>query len=73
LDDEVEVGFPSVAEAVECIGLDLPSPRVTGGAGVTASDPDVDVLDGDVSQSVIGWQFVQVFDAHSFIVPPTIS
>jgi hypothetical protein len=73
LDDEVEVGFPSVAEAVECIGLDLPGPRVTGGAGVTASNANVDVLNGDVSQSVIGWQFVQVFDAHGFIVPPTIS
>jgi hypothetical protein len=73
LDYKVKVSLPGVAEAVECIGLNLPSPRVTGGAGVAASDPNVDVLNGDVSQSVIGWQFVQVFDAHGFIVPPTIS
>jgi hypothetical protein len=53
LDDEVEVGFPSVTEAVECIGLDLPSPRVTGGAGVSASNANVDVLNGDVTQTVV--------------------
>jgi len=53
LDDEVEVGLPAIAKPVVGIAFDLPSPRVTGGAGVTASNTHVDVLDSGVTQTVV--------------------
>ena len=53
LDDEVEVGFPRVAQAIVGVVLDLPEPRIASRPSVSAPDPDIDVLDGDVSQPVV--------------------
>jgi len=48
LQDEIEVGLPIVSEAVVSVALDLPSARIASRPGVTAADPDINVLDGDV-------------------------
>jgi hypothetical protein len=48
LDNEVEVGFPRVAQAIVGVVLDLPESRIASRPGVTAADPDINVLDGDV-------------------------
>jgi hypothetical protein len=78
LNDEIKVAAPRFAQPVVGIGLDLPGARVTGGAGVAAPDPDVDVLDGDVSQTVVRWEFVEFGDhglllsAHAFAMHPVL-
>jgi len=48
LDDEVEVGFPRVAQAIVGVVLDLPESRIASRPGVTAADSDINVLDGDI-------------------------
>jgi len=53
LDDEVEVGSPAFAKAVKGLLANLPEARVSGRPSVPAPDPDIDVLDGDVSQPVV--------------------
>jgi hypothetical protein len=53
LDDEIKVGFPRFAKAVVCVVLDLPEARIASRPGVSAPDPDIDVLDGDVPQPVV--------------------
>ena len=56
---KVEVVPPAIVQPIVGVALDLPSPRIPGAPGVTAFDPDVDVLDGDVPEPVIGRQLVQ--------------
>jgi hypothetical protein len=53
LDDEVEVCLPRVAQAVVGVVLDLPESRIASRSSVTAPDPDIDVLDGDIPQPVV--------------------
>ena len=53
LQDEVEVGFPIVAETVVSVALDLPCTRIAGRLGVTAADTDIDILDCHVPQPVV--------------------
>ncbi len=48
LNNKVEVDLPVVAEAVVGVALNFPSARIAGGLRVTAADPDINVLDGDV-------------------------
>ena len=48
LNNKVEVDLPVVAEAVVGVVLDLPESRIASRPGVTAADPDINVLDGDV-------------------------
>ena len=64
LQDEVEVGFPVVSETVVGVAPDLPSARIASRSSVSAPDPDIDVLECHVPQSVIFRQFVQVFGRH---------
>jgi len=64
LQDEVKVDFPRVSQAIVGVVLDLPEARIASRASVSAPDPDIDVLDGDVPQPVVGRQVVKVLCAH---------
>ena len=55
LNNKVEVDLPVVAEAVVCVALDLPSARIAGCFGVTAADPDIDILERHIPQPVVFW------------------
>ena len=53
LNYEVEVHLPVVAKAVVSVALDFPSTRIAGRLGVSASDTDIDVLDGYIPHPVV--------------------
>jgi hypothetical protein len=53
LDDEVEVEFPRVAQAIVGVVLDLPEPRIASRPSVTAPDSDIDVLYCHIPQPVV--------------------
>jgi hypothetical protein len=68
LDNEVEVGFPRVAQAIVGVVLDLPEFRIASRSSVSAPDSDIDVLYCDVPQPVVFRQFVKVFHFIWFMV-----
>jgi hypothetical protein len=77
LDYEIEVGLPCFTQPVVGVASDFPAARVPSGSGMTTLDANVDVLDGDVSQTVVRWEFVEfghglLLSAHAFAMHPVL-
>ena len=69
MDYEIEVGLPCFTQPVVGVASDFPAARVPSGSGMTTLDANVDVLDGDVSQTVVRWEFVEfhsLWSLHCF-------
>jgi hypothetical protein len=52
-DNEIEVDLPIVAKAVVRVSFDFPSARIAGRLGVSAPDPDINILDRHIPQPVV--------------------